>query len=137
MGIADLIREKLKIKNEVTLQDLVKELGMKEDEIFLFLNYMLKKNEIELIIRQKKEKVHGEVAEKIWRAVRLLKRFTAKDILKISGVKHSVVKNYLNRLKYNGVIQVIGNEKGRYVYELKKDSPIRPAITKKVKNANK
>lgn len=65
--------------------------------------------------------------DKVWRAVRSLRRFTRSQIAGLTGVKSKTVQNYLGVLTGQGFLRAAGTENRQQVYVLARDpGPSRP-----------
>ncbi len=85
------------------------------------------------IIRQPNIPVNRPVRrtkrDRIWKAVRMKRRFTQAEIRMISGVSEGSVCDYIRKLVRVGCVRKIGKAERAVVYMLIKDTgPVRPAI---------
>lgn len=147
-GLAGKIREILEGRRSITLKALVEKTGATTSQVVATLSYMEKRGELELTVEKTTKRVknwkpvrharigRGEVANKVWKAMRYLKTFSANDLMKITGAKSGAIKNYIYRLRKKGYIIIAKKEKGQaFIYRIVKDQVKRPSIYWKVKDS--
>lgn len=66
-----------------------------------------------------------------WASMRILRRFTARDICTTAEISIDYVRRYLMALKANGYTRQVAREDGYYVYQLVRNTgPKAPTLTK-------
>jgi Fic family protein len=143
-GLAGRIREILKDRRKVSVDEIVNQTEASRSQVLHTLDYMEKRGELELVVEKTVKKVKnwkpveifrgsGEVADKVWKAMRYCRKFTTNDIIKITGASAGAVKNYVHRWRAKGFIEKVGFKKQAFVYRIVKDQVKRPSSTWRTK----
>lgn len=72
--------------------------------------------------------------DKMWRLIRARRRFTLKELMRLTGVGENTSRDYVQLLTHHKYLRIIGKDGHQYVFMLIKDPGVKRPVTKEVKN---